>query len=67
MRQNISAETMRLILKYQKAEITDCLVYKNLAKRTKDKKESDIIMRLSREEQGHLPSNPVYIQEQHIL
>jgi VIT1/CCC1 family predicted Fe2+/Mn2+ transporter len=53
MRQNISAETMRLILKYQKAEITDCLVYKNLAKRTKDKKESDIIMRLSREEQGH--------------
>ena len=50
---SISRKTMQVLLYLQKGELTEYLIYQNLAKRVKDKHNSEILQRIGEEELRH--------------
>ncbi|NLA96955.1 MAG: rubrerythrin family protein, partial [Spirochaetales bacterium] len=50
---SISRKTMQVLLYLQKGELTEHLIYQNLAKRVKDKHNSEILRRIGEEELRH--------------
>jgi len=49
----MNKETLRLVLKSQKSEITEHFIYKKLARKTKDKRNKKILLHLSKDELRH--------------
>ena len=49
----LSKETRKVLLVMQKNEVTEHLIYIRLARRVKDKEDSDILLRIADEELRH--------------
>lgn len=53
MTQEISKKALDTIIVMQKNEITEFYIYRNIAKRIKDEKNRDILLKIANEEKRH--------------
>jgi len=50
---SLSAETLRILTRFQIGELTEHLIYAHIAKHVKDEKNKDVLLKISREELQH--------------